>query len=276
MARALLEKTIPIRKSAVRRKESDLKELIKRRLVFVETEQTMAEVVAMMRDQNISSVLVVNQDQMVVGIVTERDIVHKFTLLEKEEKLEAVVGAFMTRPVSFARLSQLEDDVREMFFQKRLRHFPVSDGSTHKEDVLGMLTVTDMTGAYLKSSKNMTIELQREPLVIISSHEPTRKRYQTLFEALKFIVITGSDRNRLMEQAIRNTHPIVFDIDGLPIEEAKKDLAKLKGYQGPFIILSSHPNLVDPLKKLLSSDLHSVALKPLDISYILLLLRRMH
>jgi signal-transduction protein with cAMP-binding, CBS, and nucleotidyltransferase domain len=100
-----------------------MRELIKRRLVFVDAEQTTTDVVATMRDQNISSILVLNRDRHVAGIVTERDIVQKFTLLEKHEKLHASVAAFMTRPVAFARLSHLEEDVRTMFFQKHLQHF---------------------------------------------------------------------------------------------------------------------------------------------------------
>lgn len=235
----------------------------------------MTDVVATMRDQNISSVLVLNHERNVVGIVTERDIVQKFTLLEKQEKLHASVAAFMTRPVAFARLASLEDDVRDMFFQRRLRHFPVSDGSVHEKDILGMLTVTDMTSAYLKSAHSLKKDLIKESLIIVSRDLGTRKRYQKLFEALNFTVITGGDIDHLVQQAINNVYPIVFDIDDLGLDEAKKDLARLKTHRGVFIILSSQPALVEPLKKLLNNDLHCVALKPLDISYILLLLTRL-
>jgi CBS domain-containing protein len=253
-----------------------MKELIKRRLVFVEAEQTMTDVVATMRDQNISSVLVLNRDRNVVGIVTERDIVQKFTLLEKQEKLHASVAAFMTRPVAFARLSHLEADVREMFFQKHLRHFPVNDGSVHEKDILGMLTVTDMTSAYLKSGQHLKKDLVKESLIIVSRDIGTRKRYQTLFEALNFTVITGGDIDLLVRQALNGVYPIVFDVDNLSLDEAKKDLARLKMHRGVFIVLSSQPQLVEPLKKLLDNDLHCVAQKPLDISYILLLLARLN
>ncbi len=251
-----------------------MKHLIKRRLVFVNTEQTMTEVVVTMRDQNISCVLVLNREHNVVGILTERDIVQKFTLLEKEEKLGASVAAFMTRPVHFARLSHIEDDVHDMFFQKRLRHFPVHDGSMHERDVIGMLTVTDMTSSYLKSARNLKKDLVKQPLVVVSRDMGTRKRYQKLFEALNFVVITGTEIDVLVQQALTQVYPIVFDIDAMGFEEAKKDLARLKAHRGVFVLLSSQPELVDPLKKLLDNELHSVAMKPLDISYILLLLSR--
>ncbi len=249
-----------------------MKDLIKRRLIFVEAEQSMVDVVTTMRDQNISSVLVLNRDRLVAGIVTERDIVQKFTLIEKPEKMAVSVAAFMTRPVSFARLSHLEDDVRDMFFQRRLRHFPVSEGSSHESQIIGMLTVTDMTAAYLQSTKTMKVKVILEPLVIIAGNETARTRYKTLFEALKFTVITGVQIDRLMKQASDYKYPIVFDIDDFPIELVKKELAKLKVHKGVFILLSSQQALVDPLKKMLDSDVHFVALKPLDISYILRLL----
>lgn len=253
-----------------------MKKLIKRHLVFVEAEQTMTDVVATMRDHNISSVLVLNRDRDVVGIVTERDIVQKFTLLEKEEKLRASVAAFMTRPVAFARLTHLEEDVRDMLFQKRLRHFPVSDGSVHEKDILGMLTVTDMSRAYLKSTQNFKNELIKESVVIVSRDAATRQRYQKLFEALNFTVVTGGDIDLLVQRALSYAHPIVFDVDGLSLDETKKDLAQLKKHRGVFIVLSSQAQLVEPLKKLLDNDLHCVAQKPLDISYILLLLSRLN
>ncbi len=249
-----------------------MKGLIQKRLVFVEAEQTMAEVVATMRDQNISSVLALNKDRLVAGIVTERDIVQKFSLLEKQAKMDSMVAAFMTRPVSFARLSHLEEDVQNMFFQRRMRHFPVADGSIHEKDIIGMLTVTDMCGAYLRSSKTIKMSLHQEPVVIISGDEFTRGRYKTLFEALRFTAITGSQTESLMKRAFDSNHPIIFDIDDLPLEEAKKDLVKLKAHRGVFIILSSQPALVKPLGQMLNNAKHFVALKPLDISYILLLL----
>ncbi|HYX33784.1 MAG TPA: hypothetical protein VE954_11775 [Oligoflexus sp.] len=219
--------------------------------------------------------LVLNRDQQVVGIVTERDIVQKFTLLEKPEKLEASVNAFMTRPVHVARLAHLEVDVGDMFFQKRPRHFPVSAGSMHQSDILGMLTVTDMTNAYLKSAHRLKKDLKKEPLVIVSRDLQARSRYQTLFEALHFTVITGGDIDHLVQQALTHVYPIVFDIDKLGFDEAKKDLARLKAHRGVFILLSSQATLVEPLKKLMNNELHCVALKPLDISYILLLLSRL-
>lgn len=253
-----------------------MNELIKRRLVFVDTDETMLEVIRTMRDHNISSVLVRSRDRLVVGILTERDIVQKFTLLEKQDKLQASVSAFMTRPVNFARLAYLEEDVREMFFQKGWRHFPVNDGSLHEKDILGMLTVTDMSRAYLKTARSVKKDLKQETLVIVSRDLLMRSRYKTLFEALNFTVITGGDIDQLVFRAVSNVFPIVFDIDELSLDVAKKDLARLKEHRGVFIILSSQPDLVEPLKKLLNNDLHCVALKPLDISYILLLLARLH
>lgn len=252
-----------------------MKELVKRHLIFVDAEQTMSDVVAIMRDNNISSVLVLNQARIVTGIVTERDIVQKFTLLEKQEKLQASVAAFMTRPVFFARLAQLESDVQTMFFKKRLRHFPVTADTLHEKDVIGMLTVTDMSGGYLRALGRTRQAVSKGSLYIVAEDSATRQRYQTLFTALNFHVVTGADLERVMQEALASGEPIVFDVDGLQLEEGKKALTKLREHRGIFILLSSQPNLVEPLKKLLTSEQHCVALKPLDISYILLLLTRL-
>lgn len=252
-----------------------MKELMTRRLVYVEDGDSMADLVRTMRDQNISSVLVLSKDRFVIGIVTERDIVQKFSLVEKEEKLAAKVMAFMTRPVACARLETLEDDVRDMFFKRRFRHFPVTAGTLHEKDIIGLLTVTDMTAAYLRSGRNHAHAIKREPIVIVARDEQNRKRYQSLFEALKFLPISGASSQDLLRNARLQNHAVLFDIDGFPLEQAKRDLAHLKDHRGVFIILSSQAELVEPLRKMLLSETHFVAMKPLDISYILALLSQL-
>ncbi len=235
----------------------------------------MIDVVRTMRDENISSVLVLNKERLVSGIVTERDIVQKFTLIEGQSKMSAKVAAFMTRPVQCARLSHLDEDVRELFFQKRLRHFPVTVDSLHENDILGMLTVTDMSGAYLRSSKLRMQEKdkkQNEPLVVIAREEKSRTHYKALFEALRYLPIAGLDKSKLIKQAVDYAYPLVFDIHGIPFDEIKQDIVRLKEHKGVFIILSSQASLVEPLRKVLNQDQQFVALKPLDISYLLSLL----
>ena len=64
---------------------------------FAKHDMLMQDVVKEMIDKKISSVLVEDDKGMIVGIITERDIVRKFTLLDLEDKLQRTVATIPTR-----------------------------------------------------------------------------------------------------------------------------------------------------------------------------------
>ncbi len=208
-----------------------IKGLMKRRVVFVSGESSMAEVVTQMRDLSISSVLVVDQLLEVVGIITERDIVHKFTLLELKGKLNSKAFAMMNRPVMMARLDHLYDDVRKYFLEQKIRHFPVTKAGQKASDIVGMITVTDMALAWLSAAPGQhflpTIKSQ---IVIVVGEDSNRQLYTKLFKALSIEPLVHADNEMLIKMAIELNIPAVVDLDGLEIEEIKRILARLKGH----------------------------------------------
>jgi CBS domain-containing protein len=253
-----------------------MEKLLQNRVVFVSGEMTMHEVIRTMRDHNISSVLVTDQDDIVAGIITERDIVQKFTLLEVKDKLQAKAFAVMTRPIFMARVSQLYEDIRDMFRTQGYRHFPVTTLDHHKKHVIGIMTVTDIASAWLLSHSKAEPKPQKPPLTILAGDEDLTKSYESLFAALGMEPdIEGHALNRL-EKAVSSHIPILMDIDHVGIDMAKEYLSKVKHHGSVLILLSSDPKLVAPLQKHLHGPLMSVSLKPLDISQILRVLRQVN
>jgi CBS domain-containing protein len=248
-----------------------MQELIRRGVVFVDAQASMETALTKMREGRISSVFV-SYEGLVVGVISERDIVQKFSALDKKEKLSSPVQAFMSRPVHFARLAQLEEDVRRLFFQYNIRHFPITINSNQVEDIIGLITVTDITHAYLKGQRLRDDEKMPQ-IVVITDVPSQRSHYEELFTALKFEVESKGSFESLMQSAVNKVLPIVLDIDGSSVEVAKNRLSTLKSHPGIFIILSSHRELVSPLAKVLNNDLHFVCMKPLDIGHILRLLQ---
>ncbi len=253
-----------------------MKDMLTRRLLTVSTEDTILDAVRKMRDANVSSVLVINSDELVVGIITERDIVHKFTLLDVQDKLLAKAGVFMTRPVVMARVDHLEEDVRSLFFGKGIRHFPVTKGTHALHDILGIVTVTDLASAWFgkgTTSEQNASGKHEQSILIVCEEVTTREHYRQILKALGFQPVLEGTSDELMERACQQQLPLLVDIDGLELEKIKRYLKMLKGsHNNIFLLLSSQPQLVGPLREQLKAEGHFVVLKPLDISYLLQLL----
>lgn len=248
-----------------------MRDLIHQGVIFIDAQDSMITALKMMREARISSIFATHKDK-VVGIITERDIVHKFSLIDKEDKLDAKVASFMTRPVKFARLEHLELDINKMFFEEKLRHFPVSIGSDDISEVLGVMTLTDIARAYLKGARLLAQTSDLGQVGIVCEDKQQEAIYCRLFEALKFDVLCVNDLSELLAHAKQTSLPIILDIDQMDIEKAKKQLAIIRNYPGLFILLSSQEKLVAPLAKLLDSPNHYVSLKPLEIGYLTSLL----
>ncbi len=256
-------------------KSEELKQMLRRRVIFVTGETPMGEVVTQMRDLNISSVLVIDQNHEVVGIITERDIVQKFTLLELKGKLAAKAMAVMSRPVIMVRLESIFEDMRKLFVEKRLRHFPITLGGTHVNDILGMITVTDLALAWMTSGQANAGALRLEELVVVVvGIGDTRDLYSKLLKALSIRPVLDAENDILIRRAIEQKLPVILDMDGLPMDDLKKLLQKLKNHTHPVLMLTSQPNLIEPLRKVLNLDVFQVVLKPLEVAEILRLLAR--
>ena len=132
---------------------SVLKQLVSRPPLFVPAEWDIDRTIKAMIDRKTSSVLVYEDDGEVVGILTERDILRKVSILDVDRKLGRRVRAIMTRPVRFATLATLDRDILEFHRQLGLRHYPVlkAQGAATKDNVAGVLTVTDIARCYLDS-----------------------------------------------------------------------------------------------------------------------------
>ena len=123
-------------------------------VIFTKQDEIMEQVIARMIDDKVSSVLVTNEDEEIVGIVTERDIVRKFTLLSKSDKLKAKVITVMTRPVNFVYLDSIDEDIAHLHSNFGIRHFPVlSSNKATLENLVGMLTSTDIFRLWIAHEK---------------------------------------------------------------------------------------------------------------------------
>lgn len=128
-----------------------MKEIINPNPLFIPQFWDIDHALKAMIDRNVSSGLVYNEDEIVVGIITEKDILKKLPLLDIDRKLGRKINTIMTRPVKFVHLSSLEQDVVGLHDELEVRNFPIlsTDGVPHKDNIAGMITFADIARHYL-------------------------------------------------------------------------------------------------------------------------------
>lgn len=117
-------------------------------------DQAVGDAVALMNRANIGAVLIMNPEQELLGVFTERDVLRR--VLENRldpdtTKLEAV----MTREVYWIAPDSAVDEAMAIVSERNIRHLPVMDGAK----VLGMISVRDLTAAVVEDRELELAEL---------------------------------------------------------------------------------------------------------------------
>jgi len=112
-------------------------------LYTVSPEMLVEEVAGTMLDAEIGSVLVVDEDNQLEGIVTTTDYVG--IVAESHPKAETAVERYMTTDVVTATPQDSIRDIADAMTEHGFHHVPVVSGS---DGVIGILTTSDLT-AYL-------------------------------------------------------------------------------------------------------------------------------
>lgn len=249
--------------------------LINSNVVFVHQDTLIQDVVHEMIKNNISSVMVEDSTGHIVGIITERDIVRKFTLLDMQDKLTRTVGTIMTRPVAFVQLKDFREQIVKLHLEQRIRHFPVLSAPENKrENLVGIISITDVARFYMledqgKKNQPTGVTSVNKPVVgVLTSKRSFTNSYISLFNKLGFDTREVSDLHQFATELHTEKHTLILDLDGY----ADKDLHSLIpiAVKAKFhlIMTTSQANLVPVFKKYIDHDRQEIAMKPIDISYL--------
>ena len=99
---------------------------------------TVFEAIQMMADQNIGSVLVMRDGQL-LGVLTERDYTRKVILRGRQSR-QTLVEEIMTTPVVTAPSNASIDEVMRMMSERRIRHVPVTEHGS----IVGVVSLGDL------------------------------------------------------------------------------------------------------------------------------------
>jgi CBS domain-containing protein len=112
-------------------------------VVTVTPDTLVEEAADTLREHTIGSLVVVDEDNHLQGILTSTDFVH--IVAESNPKAETTVERYMTSEVITAGAQDPIRDAADKMMTYRIHHLPVVDDS---EGVIGMLSTTDLT-AYI-------------------------------------------------------------------------------------------------------------------------------
>ena len=118
-------------------------------------ESTVAEAVARMQREQIGALVVSGDGTEVVGIVTERDILHGLAE-HGAALLEKTVGDIMTCEVITAAPEDDVDTLMGLMTQRRCRHVPVkADGA-----LCGVISIGDLVKSRLQEAEREASQLR--------------------------------------------------------------------------------------------------------------------
>ncbi len=108
---------------------------------------TAHEAARMMAEHDISTVVVVDENGLLIGIVSERDMARRIVAADLKPQ-ETPLGDIMTRDVDTVSPKDTPFYALKLMLDGRYRHLPVVDGGR----VVGMVSIRDLRLAVIAAS----------------------------------------------------------------------------------------------------------------------------
>jgi CBS domain-containing protein len=106
----------------------------------VNPETTVADAINLMISSRVGAVAVVDKENKIAGIFTERDVLKKFALSGKNPA-KTEVREMMNTPVMMATVHTTPGEALEVMVEKHIRHLPVADDQAR---LLGILSIRNL------------------------------------------------------------------------------------------------------------------------------------
>lgn len=129
-------------------------------VTWVEPDTPLGEIARMMRDQDIGSVPIGENDRL-VGMVTDRDIVCK-GVADGRDVASLSAREVMTGPIVFCRAEDDMDDAVRIMEEHEVRRLPVINADKRMVGILSMGDVADL------ARRDLTAEMTRA----VADHHP--------------------------------------------------------------------------------------------------------
>jgi CBS domain-containing protein len=130
-----------------------VKDVMVKDVVSIQSDQTVLNAVNLMNENKIGC-LVVLENGIVVGIVTERDMMERVVAVSAEPA-KTFVRQVMSKPVVTVEPETLLEEAVELMFEHRIKKLPVVERSDTDARLVGLVTLTDIARIHPALMKTM-------------------------------------------------------------------------------------------------------------------------
>ena len=122
----------------------------------IRPEQTLKEAIDVLAQHNIGALLVLDANDALVGILSERDIIRH--IARDEQAIGQPIAAIMTSDVITGRPQDDVQSVMATMTERRFRHLPIMDGDT----LIGIISIGDVVKAQMDEYQGKIDTLQTQ------------------------------------------------------------------------------------------------------------------
>jgi len=114
-------------------------------VVTIQGDKKIIDAVEKLVSNKIGSLLVVDDSKKIIGIITERDILHENY---RDYGSQAIVSEIMTKDIVIGNLEDEIDYVKDMMIKMRFRHMPIIED----KELVGLVSIGDILKSQLKDT----------------------------------------------------------------------------------------------------------------------------
>ena len=123
-----------------------IEEIVDQKPESISEDLSVREAAEVMARLNLGAILV-DRDDVIIGIVSERDLMKK-VIAKNLSLTETKVKAIMTSPIITVTTEVTPTEALDLMFQKNIRHLPVRD---HRDQIVAVLGIRDVMKHILNS-----------------------------------------------------------------------------------------------------------------------------
>ena len=95
-------------------------------ILTISQDESLLKACTMLSEKNVGMLIVVEKDDTLIGVITERDLVRK-GYLQKVDIEAAKVSELMVKDVKFGKVDDSLSQALAQFRESRFRHLPIKD-----------------------------------------------------------------------------------------------------------------------------------------------------
>ncbi|HEX2306342.1 MAG TPA: CBS domain-containing protein [Nitrososphaeraceae archaeon] len=138
-----------------------LSDFMRKKLITIEESASVQEAANRMKDKNVSSLVVVDEINRPLGLITERDLVRKVCIHDVSTS-KLIIKEIMSSPLITIDSKSSTSEAADMMLRNNVRHLLVVDSESSEglNKPIGIVTPLDFTRSegYAGSDDNDTIE----------------------------------------------------------------------------------------------------------------------